>query len=278
MEQVHRLKPDVEQFIRRNSPGAATPIADINEWLQRVEDFREVLKDVQGRKAIMAQDYLDGIVAAIDEYGRVCNARIKEQKERLVAVYNAVPDSIAAIHSLRGEAIALQQIFVGQGEDAADLEMIVAQLAFIESGYRQLANEGLSPDEFEQTLERCAVETEAQFGRDAPPLDNEAIYDALAVGIRERREREADTWIVTHVPEPDVVTTASAESARDWRERLWLAPRYLREEQKELVRQAMAACDRRLEALQVDGLVALYKALPVASRERFLARIGVAGA
>ncbi len=278
MEQVHRLKPDVEQYIRQNSPGAATPISDINEWLQRVEGFREVLKDVQGRKAIMAQDYLDSIVAAIDEYVRVCNARIREQKERLMAVYNTAPDTIAAIHSLRGEAIALQQIFVGQGEDAADLELIVAQLASIESGYRQLANEGLSPDEFEQTLERCAAETETQFGRDAPPLDNEAIYDALAVGIRERREREADTWIRTQVPEPDAVAAASAERARDWRERLWSAPRYLREEQKELVRHSMAACDRRLEALQVDGLVALYEALPVASRKEFLARIGLAGA
>ena len=78
-----------------------------------------------------------------------------------------------------------------------------------------------------------------------------------------------------NVPDSDTVQGVSADQALMIKRRLQAAPRLLGKKEASLVSRMIKACEQRLAALEVDGLVARYERLPDGSKRAFLDRIGV---
>ncbi len=125
-------------------------------------------------------------------------------------------------------------------------------------------------------LKECVAATERELGEDGSPLDNECLYNRIAATIREKRKQVAEDWVRRIMRAPNAISSTSAVEARQMKSILEDAPNMLSSEQKATVRDALAACERRLDQLEVDGLVARFQALSQAARKAFLMKIGVA--
>lgn len=192
-----------------------------------------------------------------------------------MAVYNRQVRNLGDLRDFESEVMALRRLFEGEDDDLGDLAMVQRQLALLDVHYRQLDSDMLSGAEFEALLKRCIEETEAEFGDDAPPLDTDMLYSGIAATIKARRRQQADAWISANVPDASSLQNMSADEALKIRRALLATPRLLNDQQALLVRKAIKACDRRLDALEVEGLVARYERLAEESKRAFLERIGV---
>lgn len=273
LERVHRLQSDVVSFTRTNRPNASTDLRTIEAWLGQIAGFEATIGEAQGRQIHVPGHGLEEASAKLARLRQACSRQADEQRERALAVYNAEIRALGDIRDLQSEVTALRQVFAGQERDLGDFEMIRRQLDSLEDDYRKLDSDTLSDSEFEALVSECMAATEAEFGEDEPPLDSEAAYQGIAQTIRARRQQSADTWMRAHVPQKEAVLSADAQRALDIRAGLRSVPRYLNSAQMEVVRQVAEACDRRLDELEIEGLVARYQALPDPGKQAFLARI-----
>ena len=113
-------------------------------------------------------------------------------------------------------------------------------------------------------------ETEKYFSDDAPPLDYESIYGYLKSEIAKNRERTANDWFLRNVPENNHVNNLDAPKVYQIKTELLQMPQILSKEQVAVVNNIIAACDKRLDELEVEGLLARFKALSNSSKKRFM--------
>ena len=62
----------------------------------------------------------------------------------------------------------------------------------------------------------------------------------------------------------------SANDALQLKTALLPIPQVLSKEQKEMVQEAVAACEDRLDELEIDGLIARFKLLSKSNKKRFI--------
>ncbi len=275
LERVHRLRSEVTSFTRSNTPNASTSLRTIQAWLDRATELGKTLAEAQERKVGVPKGGLEATAEMLVRFREACSEHVRQLKERGLRVYNAEIKSLQDVQDLQAEVGVLRQLFDGQERDLSDLDLIRRQLGSLEANYRKLDSDELSDAEFDVLLQQCKADTEAEFGDDGPPLDNEASYDGLAQSIRARRQRDADEWMRAHVPQIQAVLEASAQRALEIRARLQAAPRFLTAKQAEATGKALEACVKRLDELEVDGLVARYELLSQPNKRLFLAKIGV---
>jgi hypothetical protein len=275
LDEVRSLQRDIANLTQRNKPNASTSLRDIRSWLEQGKTYKQTLTKARERKVVAAGDTLDAAETQLKRHEAACNDLVKHLRDRALAVYNAEIHSLGDIRNLQAEVITLRQLFAGQEEDLKDCEMVRAQLGDLEADYRRLDRDDLSDPEFDQLLKECITATEDRFGSYEPPLDNDAAYKGLAKTIRVRRQGYARQWIEANVPQPESVANASADQALQIKQRLQGVPKLLNAEQMNNAKAAIAACDKRLDELAVDGLVAKYQVLPQTSKDAFLRRIGV---
>ncbi len=275
LDRVQHLWEDVGNFTRRNKPTTSTPLSTLNGWVSTAEDYLETIQQASSRKVPIAQDSLDRVSEVLTEYVSGCKGQIERHRERLLAVYNASPASLEDLDQLRAEAMALQSVYAELEQDTSDLKAIIAQLRSVQEQAERLSQSNLDEAQLVASFERCIAETDSKFGRDEAPLDSEALYNAVMVTIRRNRQNLADDWMRHHLPQDTLIQEESAESAVRVLGNLRAAPGYLSSQQQRLVLEATVRCERRLDELEVEGLVARYNSLAESSKEQFLARIGV---
>lgn len=272
---VASLKADAAKLVEASGPSDATPMRAIHARLEEVARIEHEIAEVEERGAKGVGSHLAAARKDLERARRACEGQIERHNARLLAVYNAEVRDLADVRELEHEVMELRRLFEGQDEDFEDLVMVQRQLALLDGHYRQLDSDMLSGAEFEGLLKRCVEETEAEFGDDAPPLDTDALYAGIAETIKARRRGQADAWLRANVPDMRALQEMSADEALRTKRELLAAPRLLNDEQAGRVRQAIKACDQRLDALEVEGLVARYERLPEAGKRAFLERIGV---
>lgn len=139
--------------------------------------------------------------------------------------------------------------------------------------FRQIDNDDLSEEEFENVCKQCMEENENAFSDDAPPLDNELIYGSIIKMIKTKRERIAADWMKHHVPDLSVIAGFNADKAMECKDTLQRMPRLLSTDQKTQVHKALQACENRLDELEIEGLLVKFQAMSTRNKYAFLKKI-----
>ncbi|HHX45367.1 MAG TPA: hypothetical protein GX714_15465 [Chloroflexi bacterium] len=272
---VAKLRSAAAKLAETSSPDDSTPMRAINARLEDAARIEDEVAAAEERRISAVRGQLAAARGDLERVRLACKRQIERHKARLLAVYNRQVRNLGDLRDFESEVMALRRLFEGEDDDLGDLAMVQRQLALLDVHYRQLDSDMLSGAEFEALLKRCIEETEAEFGDDAPPLDTDMLYSGIAATIKARRRQQADAWISANVPDASSLQNMSADEALKIRRALLATPRLLNDQQALLVRKAIKACDRRLDALEVEGLVARYERLAEESKRAFLERIGV---
>ncbi len=275
VEDVRQLSEQIDAFARANPLGGSMPLSALEALLREVAAFEQAIEEARQRGVEAVRERLDDAAKVLSGFRRACQDHIARLRERASALYNARIGSLSDIRKLQAEVVALCHLYEGKERDLSDFRMVGRQLDRLEADYRRLDSDELSESDFEALLKECIAATEAEFGEDEPPLDHEAAYEGIAEDIRVRRRQRAHEWMRTYVPDKATVHKADADRALEIRARLQGAPGCLAPDQLKVVSELLKACERRLDELEVEGLVARYRSLPEPSKQEFLKRIGV---
>ncbi|AEG14187.1 hypothetical protein Desku_0571 [Desulfofundulus kuznetsovii DSM 6115] len=271
--EVKRTASDIENMVQNNKITSSTPVSVLNAWLEQVKEFAGRLEKAKKRTDI-AQGDVEAAARKLVDFQQACKEQLVQYQERTANVYN-IKDitSLSDIAYWRGEVASLILIYEGQEKDVEDLKLVQKQLDLVERHYRQLDDESLNEEEFEAACKRCIEENNNEFSDDAPPLDNELVYNGLIKTIRANRERAALEWMQHNVPDPQAIAGFDASMAMEYKTRLQKMPRVLSAQQVKIVREALAACERRLDELEVEGLLAKFQALSEENKKMFLRKL-----
>ena len=98
----------------------------------------------------------------------------------------------------------------------------------------------------------------------------EETYETLMQAIQAQREATAAQWLAEHVPSKKNISALEARDVQSLRTLLQTAPALLSKDQTKKVDEAVAACEVRLDDLQVDGLLAKFEALSNSAKKEFM--------
>ncbi len=273
IEEVKRTTSDVDNLVQSNIITNFTPVVELNAWLELVKDFEERLEKAKLRADITKEE-IDTAVRKLTNFKNDCQKQLELYKERAAAVFNISEIStLTDITNWQNEIASLLTIYDGQERDVEDLKLVQKQLSIIERHYQQLDNDMLTEEEFEAVCRRYKEENDNAFGDDAPPLDNEIIYNSIKKCIAEKRERTSSEWMLRNAIDINEIYKLDAARALQCKTRLQKIPPFLSDQQVKAVNEMIKACDKRLDELEVEGLVEKFNAMSEDNKRNFLRKI-----
>lgn len=268
--EVKRVISDIENMIRANRVTNSTRVTDIQTWLNQVQDYALKLTEAEHRTDIVKED-IRKTRENLAYFQVACNEQLTKAKERTEAVYNIESfPSLSDIANLRTEVAALISIYDGREKDVQDLKLIQRQLDLLETHYNWMNDKSLNEEDFEATFRKCVRDSEDAFTGDAPPLDNEMIYGSIRKVILHNRILLASNWMESHIPNMDSIKKMKAQLVMEAKSRILNIPAYLSTQQRQQVVEAVAACEQRLNYLEVEGLVAQFEAMTEDNKRTFI--------
>lgn len=273
VEEVAQLARDVENWLASLELSESTTVRLIETTLDRLRQFRTKVKGAEGRNLAATRERLREVAAKLDECERRCQELRAKINARGAAICRRViktPDDIKATLS---EVERLRILYDGDDDQVSYLDDIRMQLDRVLRDYQELENSRLDIAQFDEALRRRQEETEEAFEEGAV-LDNEAIYKGIGETIRAKRRKRAEEWMSDRTVLVRQIRSSDAYAVRNIQKMLQDAPPWLDDAQSAQVQTWLAECDRRLDALEVEGLVTRYLELSLEGRQRFLKRIG----
>ncbi len=270
ISKINRVVSDVNNMVERNYITNNTPVSVLNMWLQQTEEFEKHLELAANQPNFLQTD-IDKASKTLKDFKEKCQKQLSYYKERMRKIFDIeILSSTNDLEYWRMEIAALKVIYEGFDKDLEDLGQVLKHLDLIEIHITRLSDYSLTVEEFAAACESCMEETEKYFSDDAPPLDYESIYGYLKSEIAKNRERTANDWFLRNVPENNHVNNLDAPKVYQIKTELLQMPQILSKEQVAVVNNIIAACDKRLDELEVEGLLARFKALSNSSKKRFM--------
>ncbi|AFV11898.1 hypothetical protein Tph_c16950 [Thermacetogenium phaeum DSM 12270] len=270
---IKRTVSDIEVMLKNNIITSTTPFQVLVAWLEQVNNYEIRLEKAKKLKDINLND-VDEAAKKLENFRKDCQNQLQLYKERVLNVFNITEiKSLSDLAYWRSEIDSLIRIYEGREKDIEDLKLVQKQLELVELHYQRLSREDLDEEEFQEACKRYKEENDSEFLDDAPPLDNELIYGSFIKEIRAKREREAAEWMQHNIPDPKMITRMDAETLIQLRDRLQKMPRLLSTDQVKTVRDALATCEKRLDELKVEGLLAKFRELSEENKKMFLSKI-----
>ena len=111
------------------------------------------------------------------------------------------------------------------------------------------------------------------FSDDSPPLDSDPIYYDILKIIYEKRQAFAADWMRRVFEGSPDVESLDATGVLELKRQLEKMPPVLSESQAAMVQKKLEACERRLDDLEVEGLLARFYGLSEKNRVRFIEKL-----
>lgn len=269
--ELNRLTSDIDNMVKTNIITESTPVSALNSFFVQADKFEEDLKGAN-QKIGLPQADVDKAAKVLADYTHQIQKQLLSYNERMTELFNI--NSLLKKSDLeywRREIAALIGIYNGQPKDVEDLKQVLKHLDLIESHITKLSDSSLTNEELAATFDSCIQETEKNFYDDAPPLDYENIYDELKKDIVKRREETANQWFKRNVPDINSVPNLAASGIIQLQKALLSSPQpILSESQMKIVKDMLAACEKRLDELELEGLLARFKALSIENMKLFI--------
>jgi len=275
LTELRTVTSDIDNMILTNIVTNETKVSVLNDWLCQVKEFYERLDKAKDRKdKDINQSDIRSAFIKLTEFAKVCKEQLELYKSRTTAVYNIRElDSPSDIANWRNEVADLIQIYEGQERNVEDLKLVQRQLDLVEIHCRQLDNDSLDEAAFIDLCRRFKEQNDEAFHDDASPLDNEHIYSGIMKSIGAKRERMATDWISSNIPSNQDMKSSDAPTVNMYRTQLLDMPPYLSSKQREVAYQALQDCEKRLDDLEVEGILHRFLALSKENKRAFLREI-----
>jgi hypothetical protein len=270
ISKINRVTSDIDNMVGRNYITDNTSISVINIWLKQAEEFEQHL-ELATEKTGLWQTDIDKAAKTLAGFKQECQKQLLYYKARMRKVFDIQNLSNSSdLEYWRREVAVLKVIYDGYNKDLEDLNQVLKHFDLIESHMSKLSDYSLTVEEFAAACESCMEETENYFSDDAPPLDYESIYNYLKNEIAENRKYAANEWFMRNVPDISKVANLNATDALQLKTALLPIPQILSKEQVAVVDKVITACEKRLDELEVKGLLARFKALSTNNKKRFI--------
>lgn len=259
---------EAKTFLASNRPSPNLNVSQLNQLVARTRTHVESLTEAY--RHVHSQDLLD-LKNRIEAYKTEAEKFQKAHQTRANKILNSTISGPKDISVLLAELRALLGIFDGCEKDLADFSVLHRWLQRFDEDVAKLENENLTAADFSKLAKSLSKEAKAaQTDDDELPWDIEETYEALMKFILAEHEATAARWIAEHVPAKKNISALEARDAQRLRTQLQSAPAFLSKDQTKKVEEAIDACDARLDALQVDGLLAKFEALSDVGKKEFM--------
>lgn len=259
---------EVRSFIDSHCVTPATKVAELRGWLNASHELNISLEEAKGR------DNIPQITKAqyqLKDFEKNCKEQLDKHESRASSIWNTELNSIQDVKDTAQEVRTLITIYDGIKEDIEDFYLMSRLLRVFENHYQQIAAVELTDDEIDAKCSRFIKEVNEMLGEDDEiPWEIEETYERFMISIREQRNRYAETWLAEHVPKEKMIYSLDAKMANQLRAILQAPPAVLNKEQLKKVEAALHACIKRLNDLEVDGLLERFKSLSKEAKKIFL--------
>lgn len=267
-ESMHEAKKLTEKNVTEK-----TTVTELQEFQEQAKSILGKLQ-VARKKTNLAKHEINEAVVNLKGFSKQCQDQIQYHRNRARNIYDhRVLSCLADITEWKSEISELIRVFVGQEKDIEDFNQVNKQLELIERQYSELRNDNLTESELMETFERCRQELAETYSNDQPPLDSELIYHDLINNITQRRGKLATDWLERVMPKADTIETSDAAQIIDVKRMLEKMPAVLVKEQRRQVREKIITCEKRLDELEIDGLLAKFSAFPEGTKRAFLKKL-----
>jgi hypothetical protein len=266
---MRNLTTEIQSMLNINSVTNSTPVSTLTAWIEQADKFLERLKEAKHWTHLVQTD-VEGNENKLLKFKGNCKAQIDQYRDRTATIFNIENiETISDIGLWRKEIGTLLVVYENCDSNLEDLLSVQKHLDLIEGHYLALSDQSLNDDELIATYRKLTSESASVFDGE-PPLDNELIYENMIKNIKTKREITAREWINTKVPDIKDIERMDAVSITQVKNRLIEVPRLLSEEQLLTVRAILLKCEKRLDELDVDGLVAKFHALSDRAKKSFI--------
>jgi hypothetical protein len=243
-------------------------VAQLNQLITLATTQISSLTEAYGH--VHSQDILD-LRSRVEAFKKSAQKILEGHKSRAAKIDNSQIEKPEDIEGLLAELRALFSVFDGCQVDLGNFAIYQKWLQRFDGDSARLDDSTLTPAAFTKLAKSLAKEAKAtQTDDDELPWDIEETYETLMQAIQAQREATAAQWLAEHVPSKKNISALEARDVQSLRTPLQTAQALLSKDQTKKVDEAVAACEVRLDDLQVDGLLAKFEALSNSAKKEFM--------
>ena len=255
-------------FLRMPTPNQNNGVAQLNPLIASATTHISSLTEAYSH--VHSSDLLD-LRSKVEAFKKNAESILKTHRSRAATIENSQIRNADDISALLVTLRTLSSIFDGCNSDLDNFAIYQKWLLRFDGDVNRMNNESLAPAGFSKLGRSLTKEAKAaQTDEDELPWDIEGTYKSLITDIQSKRETATADWVNTHVPSTKQLATLEARDALRLKALLQTPPAFLAKEQVKRLKDAIAACDARLDYLQIDGLIAKFESLSRAAKREFL--------
>ncbi len=244
-------------------------VAELSDWSNRCDALNDILKEVQAHNG-HAPD-IEELIKKVEAFQDRSQQQMKKHEERFEALRECQFCDIEEVRAARPEVQDLLRVYKGgRAADLEDLELLNRQITEFEKDLIVWNDLSVPTDTLHSLIEarvreceECADEYEGGW-----PADE--IYRKLGETLIANRRVAANEWLNRLNTTSANIIEMSGKDCHGLLQRLELAPAYLEAEHLERVAALRDAAKKRLDQLQVEGVLAGFRSLPFELKRQFL--------
>jgi hypothetical protein len=273
LAEMENARQEVQRFLTSTAVSENSRMADLQEWLDRAERLKKNLQTARTH-ARFATYEVDRTLERLEEFIGKCSEQNQKHMAGAADIYNHREiTSFSDLTAWKTDVKRFIDIFAGRERDVEDFQLVLKQLELFEDHRRRLDDPDLTEDDLYHVFEQCENDMMDSFSDDSPPLDTSPIYDNILKIVYDKRHLQAADWMERVFDTMPPVETLDAQGVLNAKQRLAKMPAVLSESQRQMVQERIQACDRRLDELEVEGLLASFYSLSESNKMRFIERL-----
>lgn len=274
IEKKARIKvivDEVRMFLIGHTVSQVSKVKELTEWLDSARELAKSLNDAKSEGDIPQIEYAE---QNLDDFQRKCQEQLKAHKNRANAIWEKELTKINDIIDTTQEIQALIIIYDGKEQDLEDFQVMQRTLSFFKDHYYKLSSNDFLDDEIKSYCETLKDETRNMLGEDAEiPWDIDSTYQNLLDSIFAQRGEEARIWMDRNLIPIEAIMQLDARSTNQLRQILQSPPSFINSQDMIRVSNALDACNKRLDDLEIEGLIEMFRGLSENARQIFLERV-----
>ncbi|MCD6304953.1 MAG: hypothetical protein J7M32_01540 [Deltaproteobacteria bacterium] len=272
VQESHRLSyilDEANAFVK--STGSLHRQATIKQLRENKKRCKDIANQLRQLEKIRATTESRRLLKAVEEIRNQADILLSEHRKRGNAIWESKIEDLNDVQNLAIEARLLEHIFAGEDIDVEAFRLMGNVLENVKRHWNELSNnEALSDSELKSLIRDKKAETEELIDEeDEVPWNIHGLYSLLKDSMMSERERLAKDWMDRNVEVIDLKTKDPMQIQNQLK-RLENAPIFLSENQKTKVESTIESLNRKLDGLQVEGLLARFKSLSRQQQIQFL--------
>jgi hypothetical protein len=272
-QHIKFIVDEANAFVCSQIVSESTKVKELHAIIAKAKEILDMLMSTKSTKSSNAIPQLGSAAARIRDLRDKCQRQVDVDKERAEKLWNSDISKIEDINDILREVVILRDLYEGQDKDLEDFKTIDSCLRMMTVHFHEFSSLQLTDEQQLDIFTNCLSKAKDAFGEEELPWDIETTYKKLQYACKMQRREQAIKWLETSIPGTLTISTLDAISVNRIRGTMLNPPAFLRKEDLKKVHATIALCDKRLDELEVDGLVAKFQGLSDKAKLLFIEKI-----